>query len=152
MLRLLFSYHGRIGRAGTLLLIPFSIGMALAGAGLWYTQFSDLEGAIEDLGWEALLPTLLNPLPHLIATIAIFCLFVLWCWVASALIVKRLHDRGRRGAWLVLPILAPVLVIALALAPPASGFVAFGEGAVLAGLIAALGWFVRELFWRRASN
>lgn len=152
MLRLLFAYRGRIGRSRALILIPFSIGMALAGASFWYTQFRDLEGAIEDLGWEALLPTLLDPLPHLIATIAIVCLFLLWCWVAGALMVKRLRDRGRDSAWLALPILAPVVVIGLALAPPASGLVAFGEGAVLAAAIGALGWFVRELFWRRALN
>ncbi len=147
-MRFLFGCRGRIGRAEMLIFVPFTLGWAFLAASIWYTQFSDLEGAVEDLGWEAVLPTLLDPLPHLIATIVILGLIILWCMVASAIIVKRLHDRDWSGYWLLLLMTAPVTLIALAVVmPPPPGPTGFAEGALAALALVIMLAFLRELFF-----
>lgn len=147
MLAVLFGCRGRINRVEMLIFIPFSIGWGLLAASFWYTQFADLEGAVEDLGWEALIPTLLDPLPHLIATVLIFALFVMWCLVARAAMTKRLHDRGKSGHWLFLLAAGPLVLLGLLFVPFTEGPAGFAEGALVALAIADIAWFLRELFW-----
>lgn len=148
MMRFLFRCGGRIGRAEMAIFVPFTLGWSFLAASVWYTQFNDLGDAVEDLGWEALLPTLLDPLSHLIATVVILGLFILWCVVARAIMVKRLHDRDRSGSWLWLLAAAPVALIAMAIAPAAPpGPVGFAEGALAGLALIVILAFLWELFF-----
>jgi uncharacterized membrane protein YhaH (DUF805 family) len=151
MLRVLLDSRGRAGRVTMAMFFPVSLLLAAAGAAVWYSQFDDLEGAIDDLGWEALAPTLLDPLDHLIATIAIFLLFVLWCAIARAMMTKRLHDRGRSGYWLFLLAAAPVVLAASAFATAPEGPAQFAQGSATAAAIVVILAFLCELFWRKGE-
>ncbi len=152
MLRILFSCHGRMGRSTMWIIVPVSLVLAALGAVVWYSQFTDLKSAIEDLGWEALLPTLLDPLPHLIATVAILALFLLWWHIARALMVKRLHDRGRKGTWLILLVAAVIGLLALPLMPELAEPAQFVEGGLVALALGVIVAFARELFWMKGTE
>jgi uncharacterized membrane protein YhaH (DUF805 family) len=151
VVHLLFSGRGRIGRAKMAIFPLFTTGWGLLAASIWLTQFSDLKDAVEDLGWEAILPMLLDPLPHLIATALILVLLVLWCVVARALMVKRLHDCDRSGYWLVLPIVAATAAVALALAPPLPQAAKLAGSTLFAMAAGTMTWFLFELFVHRAA-
>lgn len=112
--QLLFSLKGRIGRRTYWLTLLAASGLfALFGLLAWVVFYADPLGlAGLDIA-IALLPMLL------------------WGWSGLALAVKRLHDRGRTGWWLSVPMLLPVL--AAVLAPPEDdslASIAVGVGAL----------------------
>lgn len=138
----LFGTRGRIGRLEFLLLVPYSIAAALIGASIGLVQFRSLPDAISDLGWEALLPTLLCPIEHLEGAGLILILFLIWCALARGFAVKRLHDRGRSGGWLWLVVAAA----AISLAAPFVDTPLWRYGALTVAA-AAFAWLMVEMFF-----
>jgi uncharacterized membrane protein YhaH (DUF805 family) len=110
MLRYLFSFRGRLNRAKHLRFILISVLFAFAGAGIWMCELYDVPDAVNELGWEALLPMLFEPLPHLIATAALAALVTIWVYAALAVAVKRLHDRNRGAGWLLVFWIQPLVL------------------------------------------
>jgi uncharacterized membrane protein YhaH (DUF805 family) len=152
MFAYLFGARGRIDRLEFLVLLPFSLGGALVGASVWYGQFGDLPSAIQDLGWEALVPTLIFPQEHRIATAAIFLLFLAWCVLARAYGVKRLHDLDRRGWWLLVfipPVALFLNAVFSELAELTQKLVAYGL--LAASLVPAL-CLMAEMFLRPGTK
>jgi uncharacterized membrane protein YhaH (DUF805 family) len=95
--RLLFGFNGRISR-GT-----FWLGLAIAGLGA-IAVVAVFAGLIA----IAPLPTMAIEIPALIVLPPIAL-----SWSATVLCVKRLHDRGRSGLWLIAPFAVSAAAIAL---------------------------------------
>ena len=58
-----------------------------------------------------LLIVIISVLPNIIKVIVVAAFFVLLIWIGIALVVKRLHDRGHSGGWILLYLLPVVNVI-----------------------------------------
>ncbi|KRA65535.1 hypothetical protein ASD89_18445 [Caulobacter sp. Root656] len=92
LLRRVFSTSGRVSRLG---FWRFQVAQALAGAVLWcLTMFATMAG-----GWLGLAPLLLIG-PVLAA--------------ATYMAIRRLHDRGRSGWWMLPFCLGPYLLMGAA--------------------------------------
>ena len=95
-LRYLFSFKGRINRAKLWLfvLISFVVGIALV--------FFDPESA-KDLGNASLVPVIakLGPQAEFAMAAGVLVVNLVLFWASIALTVKRLHDRNKGAAWLL---------------------------------------------------
>jgi uncharacterized membrane protein YhaH (DUF805 family) len=155
--RFLFGLEGRIGRAKFFFVVPVVIGIWLTGFAIWSAELSDLPSALADLGYEAMLPMLSGPLPHLLATLAIAALFLVGCYVAFALVAKRLHDRGKNAGWFFLMAGLPLAAGALALVLANRRVLQTGLNGFAEGVLATLGggvllWSAVELFLLRGMD
>lgn len=108
LLRFFYSFDGRIGRR------QYWVGLGvllLVGAATIWTYF----GVV---GWQ--LPGLT---PNSVAFAAVFaCLAVI---PGISLAVKRLHDRGKSGFWLLLFWLIPICIESLRAITLSEGFLSF---------------------------
>ena len=94
VLHLLTGFSGRIGRGAFWLGVAIMFAIQLALSFLWVGMFHSTGGTETEraMGWLALAVLL---------------------WVSAALIVKRLHDRGKSALWYPLYGLAPALAYQL---------------------------------------
>jgi len=153
----LFGLEGRIGRANFFFIVPVMLGFLLASYAVWTAELSDLPSAVDDLGYEAVLPMLFDPLPHLVATIAFGILVLLGSFIVFAAVAKRLHDRGKGAVWFIPMAVLPMAAIAIAFflmehhsrKPELYGIVE-GVLATLGG--GGMGWFFIELFLLRGND
>lgn len=98
-------------------------------------------------GWllQAILPALVRPL--------LIVVFMLLLWMIPAALCRRLHDRDRRGAWLLLPVLTGSGGLALShrLGPrpgplsPGPIALLIGSDVLLLATLAALIWLLLHL-------
>lgn len=103
LVRLLFSFNGRIGRAQYWL---GSIGVYVAGWALTCMLTFSTTTSFKDGGKDPL--AMLHALASFGLVISLVMMFQSWC--AFALQVKRFHDRGQSGWWSLLPA-APMLFV-----------------------------------------
>jgi uncharacterized membrane protein YhaH (DUF805 family) len=155
--RFLFGLEGRIGRAKFFFIVPVLIGLWLAGFAAWSAELNDLPSALDDLGYEAVLPMLSQPLPHLLAAIAIAALFLVGCYVAFAVAAKRLHDRGKKAGWFFPMAGLPLAAAALARVLANRHLLQSGLNGFVEGVLATLGsgvllWSAVELFLLRGTD
>jgi uncharacterized membrane protein YhaH (DUF805 family) len=123
--QLLFSFSGRINRAKWWLtvLVLFILQIVLVG----------LTMAVPSEGFT----TLLN-----------WIYFILSLWISLAAGTKRLHDLNRSGAWLVLFVGGPILllIVSLVAAGVSIGGTAFSDETLDVSQLMQLGGFVLIIF------
>lgn len=102
MLSILFSYKGRINRA------QYWTGLALVCVFLFVAFFT-----MAMMAGSALIPgkaESMAAVQQAMATTGMIFVpaMLIYCWCAFAIQTKRFHDRGRSGAWSLLPMVATV--------------------------------------------
>jgi uncharacterized membrane protein YhaH (DUF805 family) len=106
----LFSFRGRVGRAGFWLYNGIAVPLVLLLAIAAWVYALSIPGAYENGG-----PTPLPDDPLGIAgAILFFALLIATVFAGAAVTVKRLHDRDKAWWWIAVFILAPDALFALA--------------------------------------
>ena len=144
----LFSFRGRVGRAGFWLYAAIATPLLLVLAvAFWIYAFS-VPGAYENGG-----PT---PFPHdplgIVGAVIFFALLAAALLAGAALTVKRLHDRDKAWRWILVFAVAPDALLGLAQVLEASE--AANESALFAIQFAALAlasWGSVELGFLRGT-
>lgn len=100
---ILFSFRGRLNRAKYwLVLLTFSLATSFVIQAVLLPIVEQSAGAGDPIYWIGV-----------VATLAVYA-FNTW-WV-SAITIKRLHDRGKSGWWILPLVGAPPILLAIALA------------------------------------
>ena len=140
--QLLFSFKGRINRK------PWWL--SSLGAGFAASLLTAILEAVARSAGE----TIVNPVTHQFEPTGIFGLAIslialVNAWIAFALSVKRLHDRGRTGWWLLWQILiivvAVILIMVAITVPEEQGLLwyALASAAILAAFAISVWLFVQ---------
>ena len=112
---MLFSFFGRIGRGGWWLgvlgaiicaVIAFGLAALLAGAPF---AMVNPDGTVVPMGVPAGPDAKFVTNPASLAIIGVGYLFGIWISLATS--VKRLHDRGRSGWWLLLMFVLSFIIV-----------------------------------------
>lgn len=99
IMKSLFSFRGRINRTSFWKRIAFlfASGVVIGGAIDW------------TIGWDNFNASNEFGFPEILVTIVCWVWFLSSVWIGLATGVKRLHDRGRSGWWLLIPIVSFVI-------------------------------------------
>jgi len=117
---LLFSFNGRINRT------QFWLGTVGAAVGGWLL-FMVLGVVLAPIKSD-------NPAQAVSALLSVAApVWLLLSWIGFALHVKRFHDRGRSGAWTMLPVL-PMMMIMSSLFTAVAAFVSAAQSGSLASV------------------
>lgn len=120
----LFGFSGRINRAKWWLMILILIILQLVVIGLTMAAQSDIMNTVLNWGY-----------------------FILSLWISLAAGTKRLHDLNRSGAWLVLFVGGPILLLVVSLViAVVTGGAALSSEALDISQIARLGGFALIIF------
>jgi uncharacterized membrane protein YhaH (DUF805 family) len=111
MLKLLFSFNGRVRRLHWWLL---RIGILFAGLVILTGAVLAIQAVFPDVMVGAEMNLSLNPIAQMIWVVTFFAVLITWFWASLAIGVKRWHDRDKSGFWVLLaliPLIGPIWTI-----------------------------------------
>jgi uncharacterized membrane protein YhaH (DUF805 family) len=113
----LFSFDGRINRAKLWLFILIGLAWQFLILAILYAVFG-VAGVSDFAQGRTTIPSMLVGVTGLVAAVAITILILAYLYAAIAVTVKRLHDRDKSAAWLlvfwVLPLVLEIIGAAVA--------------------------------------
>ena len=95
----LFSIYGRIGRLEWWLMQLLSLAINIAGAFALIELFGEVAIETETLGISGYA--------------LLFAFFLTACWICTASTIKRYHDRGKSGLWILISLIPFGLIIVI---------------------------------------
>jgi uncharacterized membrane protein YhaH (DUF805 family) len=111
MLKLLFSFNGRVRRLHWWLL---RIGILFAGLVILTGAVLAIQAVFPDVMVGTEMNLSLNPIAQAIWVATFFAVLGAWFWASLAIGVKRWHDRDKSGFWVLLaliPLIGPIWTI-----------------------------------------